>query len=105
MKYNKEILEQVKRGEANEEALIMNLMAVNPLQDIVRFVVDTLIKEPTSTTPISVTMEEYERITSMFRIKGYKMISETGEYVAETRGRKPKYPFIKEGDTHTLNKE
>lgn len=93
MKYNKTLLEQVKRGELGEEVLVMDIMAVNPLQDIVKFVVDTLVKEPTSTTPISVTEEEYERITSLFKVKGYKIYSEERR-ITETRGRKPKNVII-----------
>lgn len=89
MKYNKEILEQVKKGEAKEEVLIMNIMASNSLHEIVGFVVDALMKEPTSSAPITISKEEYDRITSLFRIRGYK-VNEDGEMVAESRGRKPR---------------
>lgn len=92
MKYNKELLELVRKGEATEAELIQNLMAVNPLQDIMMYAVQALIKNVEYSEPskISVTMEEYERITSIFKIKGYKTDPETGELIAETRGRKSK---------------
>lgn len=89
MKYNKEILEQVKRGETSEEVLAQNIIAVNPLQDIISFVIETLKKE-VDNTPITISMEDYEKIISMFRIRGVKTISTTGEMVVESRGRKPK---------------
>lgn len=89
MKFSKEILEQVKRGETSEEVLAQNIIAVNPLQDIISFVIETLKKE-VDNTPITISMEDYEKIISMFRIRGVKTISTTGEMVVESRGRKPK---------------
>lgn len=88
MKYNKELLEQVKMGQATEEMLVQNIMTVNPLHDIIRFVVETLKKEPTTTTPITVSQEEYERIISLFRVRGIKMVG--GELKVERRGRPSK---------------
>jgi hypothetical protein len=90
MKFNKELLEKVRRGEATNADLIQNITTMNPLQDILDYAATQLVNNiDTATTQISVTMEEYERILGLFKIKGYKMDPETGELVTETRGRKP----------------
>lgn len=88
MKYSKELLEQVRVGQATEEMLIQNIMSVNPLHDIIQFVVETLKKEPTTTTPITVTQEDYDRILSLFRVRGVKIVG--GELRVERRGRPTK---------------
>ena len=92
MKFNKELLEKVRKGEASDAELIQNLMAVNPLQDIMSYAAKALVKDVETTEPskITITMEEFERLTSIFKIKGYKTDPETGELIAETRGRKAK---------------
>lgn len=90
MKYNKELLEKVRQGEATNADLIQNITAMNPLQDILDYAAKQLVNNvETATTQISVTMDEYERIIGLFKIKGYKVNPETGELVTETRGRKP----------------
>lgn len=96
MKYNKTLLEQVKRGEATEEVLIMNIMAENPLHDIIGYLIEVLKKEPVTNNPITVSPEDYDRILSMFRPRGVKIVD--GEEVVERRGRKRKLtsPFDNE---------
>ena len=37
--------------------------------------------------PIPLTQEEYDRVVSMFRVRGQRMVD--GNIIAETRGRKP----------------
>lgn len=96
MKYNKEILEGVKKGTMTEEMLVQNIMAANPLQDIIRFVIETLKKEPVANTPITLSAEDYEKVLAMFRPRGIKLVD--GQEVIERRGRKRKLtsPFDKE---------
>lgn len=88
MKYNKTLLEQLKRGEATDEMLIMNIMAENPLHDIIGYVIDVLKKEPVTNNPITLAPEDYDRIVSMFRPRGLKIVD--GEEQIERRGRKRK---------------
>lgn len=88
MKFDKALVEKVKTGEATEQMLIENIMSLNPLTEIMRFVIETLKTEPVVNTPITVSMEEYERITSLFRIKGLKIVD--GQEVVERRGRPSK---------------
>lgn len=85
MKYSKELLEQLKRGEVSEEMMVMNIMAANPLQDIIRFCIEALKKEPSSQTPITLSPEDYDRVLALFRPRGVKIVD--GEEVSERRGR------------------
>ena len=96
MKYSKELLEGVKRGDINEEALVMNIMAANPLQDIIRFCIDALKKDVSTQAPITLSPEDYDRVLSLFRPRGIKIVD--GEEVIEKRGRKRKLtsPFDNE---------
>lgn len=88
MKYNKALLEQVKRGEASEEMLAMNIMTENPLPDIIGYLIEFLKKEPVTNNPITVSQDDYDRILAMFRPRGIKIVA--GEEVIERRGRKRK---------------
>lgn len=80
--------------EATKEEFVDSILMSYPSKVIATALVEVLmenkafqsIKEP---QPIVVTPEEYERITSLFRPKGMKLSPE-GDYVNETRGRKPR---------------
>jgi hypothetical protein len=92
MKIDKELLARHKAGEEVSMELSTYIMTNNNFHEIMLYVLEQLKNEPEKEeqpSQIVVTMEEYEKIMSLFRIKGYKM-DETGKMVAETRGRKPK---------------
>jgi hypothetical protein len=91
MKYSKELLEQLKRGEITEEVMVMNIMAANPLQDIIKFCIEALKKEPSTQGPITLSPEDYERVLALFRPRGVKIVD--GEEVSERRGRPRKMPL------------
>ena len=69
------------REEIQEYLLSLSISAIFSL-------CEDLIEESQARTqerPIVLTPEEYERITSLFRVKGSKEVN--GELVAERRGR------------------
>lgn len=60
-----------------------------PIDDILTAFTELILlsEDFVQQTPISVSKEEYDRITVLFRVKGQKVL-EDGTIVTETRGRK-----------------
>ena len=76
----------IKNKTATKEDLTNYLLTNLTVMEIAEELADFIMKETPVSQPIAVTEEEYERITSMFRIKGKRMVE--GNYIRETRGRK-----------------
>lgn len=65
-----------------KDYLLTNLTAPEMAEELA----ESIMKETPAPQPITVTEEEYERITSLFRVKGLRCVE--GNYIKETRGRK-----------------
>lgn len=85
IEFSKTMHSAIKSRTATKEELANYLITNLPATEIANELAEYILKENT-VTPISVSQEEYERITSLFRIKGQRLVD--GCYVAETRGRK-----------------
>lgn len=82
------LLKSIKEGNATQKDLI-NHLSTYPLNEILTAFAELIIlsEDFLSPKPISVSQEEYNRILSLFRIKGLRTLD--GMTVEETRGRKP----------------
>jgi len=82
------LLKSIKEGNATQKDLI-NHLSNYPLNEILTAFAELIIlsEDFLSPKPISVSQEEYNRILSLFRIKGLRTLD--GMTVEETRGRKP----------------
>lgn len=82
------LLKAIKEGNATQKDLI-NHLSNYPLNEILTAFAELIIlsEDFLSPKPISVTQDEYNRILSLFRIKGQRTLD--GMIVEETRGRKP----------------
>lgn len=82
------LLKAIKEGNATQKDLI-NHLSTYPLNEILTAFAELIIlsEDFLSPKPISVSQEEYNRILSLFRIKGLRTLD--GVMVEETRGRKP----------------
>lgn len=83
------LLKAIKEGNATQKDLI-NHLSNYPLNEILTAFAELIIlsEDFLSPKPISVTQEEYNRIMSLFKIKGMRSLD--GVMVEERRGRKPK---------------
>lgn len=82
------LLKSIKEGNATQKDLI-NHLSTYPLNEILTAFAELIIlsEDFLSPKPISVTQDEYNRILSLFKIKGMRSLD--GVMVEETRGRKP----------------
>lgn len=82
------LLKAIKEGNATQKDLI-NHLSTYPLNEILTAFAELIIlsEDFLSPKPISVSQEEYNRILSLFKIKGMRSLD--GMMVEETRGRKP----------------
>ena len=83
------LLKSIKEGNATQKDLI-NHLSNYPLNEILGAFAELIIlsEDFLSPKPISITQEEYNRILSLFKVKGLRSID--GMIVEERRGRKPK---------------
>ena len=85
--FSKDMQSKVKTKTVTKEELSKYLLTNLTVFEIADELSDYILKETPEAQPIAVTEEEFERICSMFRVKGKRMVD--GCYVAETRGRRP----------------
>lgn len=86
MKCKKEYIDAYIDGKITDLDLTQHLMTENSLQGILQYAIDCLVKESkTPENPIVVSKEEMDKIISLFRVKGTKMIGD--EVISERRGR------------------
>lgn len=84
--FSKEMQSAIKSKKATKEEIANYLLTNLTVMEMANELADYIMKETPVSQPIAITEEEYERICSMFRVKGKRMVD--GCYVAETRGRK-----------------
>ena len=87
IEFSKNMYSAIKNKAATKEEIANYLLTNLTVMELAEELADYIMKETPVSQPIAVTEEEYERITSMFRVKGKRMVD--GCYVAETRGRRP----------------
>lgn len=88
IEFSKNMYSAIKNKTATKEELAQYLLTNLTVMELAEELADYIMKETPASQPIAVTEEEYERICSMFRVKGQRMVE--GNYVKETRGRKAK---------------
>lgn len=76
----------IKTKTATKEELSNYLLTNLTVMELAEELADYIMKETPASQPIAVTGEEFEKITSLFRIKGTRQVE--GNYIKETRGRK-----------------
>lgn len=83
------LLKAIKEGNATQKDLI-NHLSTYPLNEILTAFAELIIlsEDFLSPKPISVSQDEYNRIMSLFKIKGLRSLD--GVMVEERRGRKPR---------------
>ena len=86
--FSKEMQSKIKNKTATKEELTNYLITNLTVMELAEELADYIMKDTPVSQPIAVTEEEYERICSMFRVKGKRMVE--GNYIRETRGRKAK---------------
>ena len=83
------LLKAIKEGNATQKDLINHLSNYTLNEILTAFAELIILSEDfLSPKPISVSQEEYNRILSLFKVKGLRSID--GMIVEERRGRKPK---------------
>ena len=71
---SKEIIRKAKDGFLSKDELVHYLMRNFSLYELTESLAELILEVETSDSkPIVVTEEEYNRITSLFRIKGYSI--------------------------------
>ena len=91
IKLPKDLLRDISEGNKPISDLEQYLLSNYPIKEILEAFAELIITaENTVNKPqITVTQEEYNTITSLFKIKGMKVL-EDGTVVEETRGRRKK---------------
>jgi hypothetical protein len=87
IEFSKSMYSAIKGKTVTKEELTKYLLSNLTVIEIADELADYIMKDTPISQPIAVTEEEYERITSMFRVKGTRCVD--GNYIKETRGRKP----------------
>lgn len=86
----KNLIKAVADGAEPQTALETYIINNNNIGDIVKSFAELLVNSETYTRqPIVVSQEEFNAITSLFKVKGQRVL-EDGTVVEETRGRKKK---------------
>lgn len=84
---SKEVNRAVNTKSITQEELAKNLLEGYSALEIAESLAEYIMRSADKPSPITVTDEEYQRITSMFRVRGVRYLE--GNYIKETRGRKP----------------
>lgn len=84
---SKEVNRAVNTKSITQEELTKNLLEGYSAVEIAESLAEFILKSKETPSQISVTQEELDRITSLFKVKGVRFVD--GEYIKETRGRKP----------------
>lgn len=79
---NKTLIKQIKDGLEDKKVLIKYLYS-QPINEVIESYADMLLSY--DNTQITVSMEEYEKICSLFKIRGIRVLD--GKEVKENRGR------------------
>lgn len=84
--FSKDVSRSVNTKTITQEELKNYLLEGYSAVEIADSLAELILKN-TTTQQIAVTQEEYEKICSLFRVKGTRQVE--GNYVKETRGRRP----------------
>lgn len=84
----KSLIKAIQQGTESPHTL-KQYISKYPIDDILTAFTELILlsEDYISQTPISISKEEYDRIMSLFRIKGQKVLDD-GTIVEERRGRK-----------------
>ena len=85
---SKEANRLVNTKSISHEDLTKYLYESYTVVDLASSLAEFILKSKETTPQISVTQEELDRITSLFKVKGVRCVE--GNYIKETRGRRPK---------------
>lgn len=85
----KNLIKAVADGSEPQTALETYIINNNNIGDIVKSFAKLLVSNETCRQPIIVSKKEYDTITSLFKVKGQRVL-EDGTVIKETRGRKKK---------------
>lgn len=89
----KNLLRDIKDGAAFSTDLEKYLIENYSISDIIKSFVELLLENDTNRQPISISAEEFNMITSLFRVRGIR-VSDDGKITSETRGRKRKFVVV-----------
>ena len=86
----KNVLKAVMDGDMSQTEFEQHILSNYPITEIIKGYAELLImaEECVNKPQITVTQEEFDQITSLFKIKGLRNLD--GVIVQETRGRRPK---------------
>lgn len=79
----KAIISAVRTGQAQKRELVNELLRTNTVLELAEKLADYLVEYDEDKKPITVSQEEFERITSLFRIRGLR-----ADGTFENRGKK-----------------
>lgn len=82
------VLRELKDGMVTKEEVINELIANYTVKAIVEDYVDIAMAVPTEQPKITISREEFDLLTNIFKVRGEKVVD--GEVVKENRGRKRK---------------
>ena len=69
---DKAIISAVRTGQMTKKELVNELLRSNNVMELAEALADYVINEEEPTRPIPISREDYERIISLFRIRGLR---------------------------------
>lgn len=82
------LMGKIADGASNVDEVASYLIDNYPAGAIAKSLAEVLMTDVKTDTPITVSETEYERICSLFRVRGLKVVD--GEIIRENRGRPTK---------------
>ena len=89
----KNLIRDVKDGAAKSVEIEKYLIENYTVSEIIKSFVELLLDNDINRQPISISAEEFNMITSLFRVRGIR-VNDDGKITSETRGRKRKFVVV-----------
>lgn len=88
MLISNKVLKELKEGIVTKDEVVNELINTYTVKAIVEDYVDIAMTVPTEQPKITISREEFDLLTNIFKVRGEKVVD--GEVVKENRGRKRK---------------
>lgn len=83
---SKEVSKSLAKGTITKEELSNIIIGEYSAKSIAESLAEFLLGEKEELSPIALDKEDYDRVVSLFRIRGQRIVD--GQVIEETRGRK-----------------
>ena len=90
LEFKKEVVKGINNGSITKTGLARIILGEYPATEIAESLAEIILekKEP---SPIVLEQEAYDRVVSLFRVRGQRIVE--GKVINETRGRKKQEPL------------